>query len=228
MSPRSYQSPRRESAAAETRAAILSAAVDLFERHGYAATTVAAVAAQADVSVNTVYASVGGKSQLLVRLIEEAAGDGRIDRAMADVRAATGPQEVLKVLAEGVLDSFRSHSWLLGTLYEMTGADPLLADAAGAAEHAYSSRLAEVAARIDALGALRPGVSREDAADLLWFYFGLRAWKDLRSRGWGWERIAPWLVAQAAQAVLADGPNGSSARGDAVVRDDSGVAGLSP
>ncbi|MCW2807388.1 MAG: TetR/AcrR family transcriptional regulator [Marmoricola sp.] len=64
--PRRYRSPRREEQAAATRRAILRAARDMFVEQGYPDTTVAAVARRAGVSVDTLYASVGRKPQLLL------------------------------------------------------------------------------------------------------------------------------------------------------------------
>ncbi|HEX7739487.1 MAG TPA: helix-turn-helix domain-containing protein, partial [Marmoricola sp.] len=52
---------RREVAAAATREEVLRAARRLFVEHGYAATTINQVAAEAGVAVQTVYSSVGGK-----------------------------------------------------------------------------------------------------------------------------------------------------------------------
>jgi AcrR family transcriptional regulator len=52
---RRYQSPRRQAQAAATRGDILAAAQTLFERDGYATTTMAAIAAEARVSLKTVY-----------------------------------------------------------------------------------------------------------------------------------------------------------------------------
>src|ERR687888_2364918 len=62
---RRYESPRRQAQAAATRRAILEAAHRLFERQGYAATTMAAIAAEADVAVKTVYVAFETKSGLL-------------------------------------------------------------------------------------------------------------------------------------------------------------------
>src|ERR1700710_1654936 len=67
---RAYHSPRRVQQAAETRRVILDAARELFVRVGYTATTVAEVASQAAVSVDTVYAAVGRKPALLRELVE--------------------------------------------------------------------------------------------------------------------------------------------------------------
>lgn len=67
---RSYHSPRRAQQAAETRAAVLRAATDLFSEHGWGATAMRDVAEAAGVSVETVYAAYGSKSGLLLAAVE--------------------------------------------------------------------------------------------------------------------------------------------------------------
>src|SRR3954467_151846 len=62
---RPYDSPRRREQAAVTRRLILEAAERLFERHGYAATTMAAIAREAGVALKTVYVAFETKSGLL-------------------------------------------------------------------------------------------------------------------------------------------------------------------
>ena len=62
---RRYDSPRRREQAAATRREILEAAQRLFERQGYAATTMAAIAAEAGVALKTVYVVFETKSGLL-------------------------------------------------------------------------------------------------------------------------------------------------------------------
>src|SRR6266508_5959844 len=62
---RRYDSRRRREQAAGTRRDILEAAQRLFERDGYAATTMAAVAAEAGVALKTVYLGFETKSGLL-------------------------------------------------------------------------------------------------------------------------------------------------------------------
>src|SRR5579875_950703 len=70
--PRRYRSPRRAAQAAETRRAVLAAARELLSEVGYRGMTVAAIARRADVAVDTVYASVGRKPEVLRRLVETA------------------------------------------------------------------------------------------------------------------------------------------------------------
>jgi AcrR family transcriptional regulator len=69
---RAYRSPRREQQAAETRAAVLEAAVLLFGERGWAATGMREVARAAGVSVETVYAGFGAKSDLLMAALDVA------------------------------------------------------------------------------------------------------------------------------------------------------------
>jgi AcrR family transcriptional regulator len=62
---RAYNSPLRAAQAGRTRRRILEAARRLFVRHGYAGTTVAAVADAAGVAPETIYLTLGGKRGLL-------------------------------------------------------------------------------------------------------------------------------------------------------------------
>ena len=102
---RPYRSPAREAGAQATRDALLQVARALFTTAGYAATTVAAVAAEAGVSVDTVYASVGRKPQLLLAVhdMELARGDQPVAAAGRDyvreVRAAVGARAKLETYA---------------------------------------------------------------------------------------------------------------------------------
>src|SRR5689334_21341233 len=62
---RTYNSPRRREQAEATRAKLLDAARTLFERQGYAATTIAQIAAEAGVALKTVYVAFETKSGIL-------------------------------------------------------------------------------------------------------------------------------------------------------------------
>src|SRR5689334_14286836 len=62
---RRYDSPRRREQAEGTRRAILEAAARSFQTHGYAATTMAAIAAEAGVALKTVYVAFDTKAGVL-------------------------------------------------------------------------------------------------------------------------------------------------------------------
>lgn len=73
---RPYDNTGREAAARRTRRTVVAAARELFLEQGYAGTTLAAVAARAGVSVQTVYAQFGSKPALVKQIVDEAiAGD---------------------------------------------------------------------------------------------------------------------------------------------------------
>src|SRR5215217_4210057 len=81
---RPYNSPRRREQAAATRRQILDAAQRLFERQGYAATTMAAIAAEAGVATKTVYLAFETKSGVLRALWHLLLRGDDEDRPVAD------------------------------------------------------------------------------------------------------------------------------------------------
>src|SRR3954451_11387703 len=80
---RRYDSPRRREQAAATRRQILAAAQLLFERDGYAATTMAAVAAEAGVALKTVYVAFETKAGMLRALWNARLREGNDAQPMA-------------------------------------------------------------------------------------------------------------------------------------------------
>ncbi|HEX4525652.1 MAG TPA: helix-turn-helix domain-containing protein [Gaiellaceae bacterium] len=68
--PRRYNAPRRAAAALRTREAIVRAAKSSFERSGWSATTIQAIASAAGVSPKTVEALFGTKAVLLRTVVD--------------------------------------------------------------------------------------------------------------------------------------------------------------
>src|SRR5436309_15925575 len=81
---RRYDSPRRREQAAATRSEILDAAQRLFERDGYAATTMAAIAGEARVALKTVYVAFETKGGVLKALWNARLRGGVDDPPMAE------------------------------------------------------------------------------------------------------------------------------------------------
>ena len=90
---RKYRSVHRATQASETRAALLRAAGDLFVRQGWQKTTIAAIARQAGISVETVYAGFGSKLALLEAVMVAAVRGLQPDTALMD---QAGPRRVLQ------------------------------------------------------------------------------------------------------------------------------------
>ena len=79
-----YNSPLRARQAATTKRSIVDAALLLFGEHGWAATTLPAIAKQAGVSVDTIYSVFGTKANLLLDVVELAIVGDDEETAMAD------------------------------------------------------------------------------------------------------------------------------------------------
>ena len=79
-----YHSPLRAKQAAQTRRAVIDAALLLFSENGWAATTVPMIAAEAGVSVDTIYAVFGTKASLLMTVVDVAIVGDDDETAMVD------------------------------------------------------------------------------------------------------------------------------------------------
>ncbi|MFH8224582.1 TetR/AcrR family transcriptional regulator [Streptomyces sp. NPDC018057] len=199
MAKRVYRSVARAESARETRAEILRAAEELFAGQGYTRTTVAQIAECAGVAVNTVYTSVGGKPALIGALARESTDDEAITESVAAVLAETDPRRILRLTAEGTGEVTRRRSAFLHVMVDNAASDPAVAAAAEYAVSRYRQRLATVADRLVALGAVRCEARTEQ---ILWFYFGTASWSTARELGWDWDETAAWLADQAASALL--------------------------
>jgi AcrR family transcriptional regulator len=106
---RRYDAPKRRAAAAQTREAILGAAKSRFEAHGWAGTTIAAVAADAEVSPKTIEATFATKAALLTAVVDYAirgdtAATPMIERPVAkDIEAAADAAGMLDLHASYVV-----------------------------------------------------------------------------------------------------------------------------
>lgn len=203
METRGYTSPLREEAAARTRERVLRAAAELFAEGGYARTSVAAIARAAGVAVNTVYTSVGGKSALLLAMVDDGVADEAVRATTAALTSATSAAEVLRLLAQGTSVTRDRRELTLSVLLDNRDAHPDVAEAARVAEAEVRARFAEAADRMLELGGLRAGVGREELRRALWFYFGFPAWRVVRAEGLSWGDGAAWLCGQASDSLLA-------------------------
>ena len=202
MTTRTYRSPRREQAAAHTRAAILDAAEELFAERGYANTTINQVAAAAAVAPNTVYTSVGGKPQLVVALAERAATNPAISSGLEAIDKLTDGREIIQLLAEGTMAARRSQQRAITVMLDNVTADPLIARTSDRITALLRQHIHRIAARLGTILALPAGTTTAHAVAILWFYFSFTAWKELRTLGWAWTEIEQWLGSQAISALL--------------------------
>jgi TetR/AcrR family transcriptional regulator, regulator of autoinduction and epiphytic fitness len=209
---RKYVSSRRQAQARQTRRAILDAAERLFVERGYAASTLAAVAAEAGVATQTVYAVFGNKRQLLSDLVDvRIAGDDEpvalAERPfVARIRAAGDPYARLAVYAEHLAQVHARQADVLLALAGAATADP---DAAEIWRKNIAERRAGMtmfAADLTAGARLRSGHTVETVVDVLWLAMDVRNYDYLvRQRGWSAEQYQRWYVDTVGAAVLERG-----------------------
>lgn len=200
MTSRAYASERRAAGAERTRADILRSARSRFAAHGYTGATIPDIAADAGVSVATVYSSIGGKAQLFVALFDAAASDPATDEAMLSVARATTPLEVIRAIGHGTRLVSERHRWMLTEMYDNAGVNPRIAQRLADAQDELRQRLTEAARRIRELGGAG-ATTLEQVSTTLVFYFGVAAWRTLRDADWSWADAERWLVLQADRAL---------------------------
>jgi AcrR family transcriptional regulator len=198
-----YHSPRREDAAAATRAAILRHARELFLERGYAGATVPETAHAARVAPQTVYASIGGKAAMFAELLQPAIHDPAAAEAMTAAQRSDDPHQVMALCARGARSGQERYWDLVYGLMRRPPDDPLTQRAIANIADKCLAALAGIAQHLGDLGALRPGTDRAQATDTLWFYFGQNAWVSLvGERAWTFDRAEAWLREAAGRDLL--------------------------
>lgn len=171
---RSYRSPMRAEQAAATRRAVLVAARELFTTTGYAGSTVADVARLAGVSVDTVYTSVGRKPELLLAVHDMALGGGDEPLSaqqrdyVAAVLAAPGARAKLETYAAALAERFPSVVPLAESLRVAAERDPACRAVLDGLDERRFANMRRFAAELRATGEVRPELTDEQVAHLLW------------------------------------------------------------
>lgn len=212
---RRYTSPRREEQARATRAAVLAAAAELFTEHGYAATSMAAVAARAGVSAQTVYNAASSKPQLLKAAYDVALAGDDEPIPMADrpevrrLYALTDPAALLRGYAEmGRQLLERVGPLMLQLANGAAAGDPDLVEHVRVTDAERAAGTLMVARRVEELGGLAPGLPVEVARDRIWTLNSVQVWHLLvAGRGWTADEYSAWIGDAMCAAVLSQGPS---------------------
>jgi AcrR family transcriptional regulator len=198
---------RRARKALATRQRVLGAAETLFVRDGYAATTIAAIAEEADVAVQTVYAIFGNKRAILNQLLAvRVLGDddhvperfpARVQgrEEWKTVEREPDPRRQLALLAAFATRIGTRIAALYQVLAGAAGSDPEIAELyrnQQQARHSDQKRIAKALARE---GALRPGLSEAKATDIMWAIANPNTHHALiGERGWRADEYEQWLA----------------------------------
>src|SRR3954462_15307545 len=196
-----YHSPRRAEQALATRRAVLEAARELFVRKGYLAATVADIAREARVAVDTVYATVGRKPALLREVLETALSgtDQAVPAEQRDyvarVRAAGTAGAKIELYVAGLVELQPRLAPVYLALRDAAATDAESAALWAGIRGRREPNMRLFAADLRGTGDLLPDLSDDDVADLVWSMNGPEYWNLLvTDRGWPPDRFAALLV----------------------------------
>ncbi|QJU53366.1 TetR family transcriptional regulator [Herbiconiux sp. KACC 21604] len=199
MAPRSYSSPIREEASAQTRRRIVQAASTLFSRDGYQGTTMPAIAKEAGVSVQSVHLA-GPKSALLMAAFELAlAGDEGTHPlyerpALAEIMALP-PAEALPAYARFLAEANARTAGVDRALYVAAETDAGVAAAVDDLNRRRHHDLRMAISWMEAHSLLHGDVDADERAEVLTHLVSPATYRFFaRERGWSDERYRTWLL----------------------------------
>ena len=206
---RSYDATGRRARAEHTRAEIVAVAHRLFAADGYAATAITDIAREAAVSPETIYKAFASKGALLGAVVRAAVRGDTGDTPLRerpeidDIRRETDPSRQLDL-----------YGALLAKVNPRLAPPYLLMREAAAANDEIEAELArlnrdrlasmaEFAGLLHARGALRVGVSRTEARDVLWTLNSPELYELMVvRRGWAPRRYGRWVADTLKAALL--------------------------
>jgi AcrR family transcriptional regulator len=198
---RGYESPLRREQAAQTRRQILNAAKELFECDGYTATSMAAIASAAGVSLKTVYLAFATKSGLLRALWHLLLRGQRDDIPVGEqpwyreVINEPDPERQLRLNARNSLIVKTRAGAILEVIRDAASSAPEIAALWERIQTEFHDNQRAIVQSLADKHALATGLDLATASDILWalnhpsLYFLLA-----RERDWSAERYERWLI----------------------------------
>lgn len=207
---RTYDASGRQAQARETRRRILEAARKLFTERGYAGATAEAIASEASVSLQTVYAVFKNKKKILVSLMNVSSPGGNEDhlpmreragpRAMAEER---DQRRQLRIFTEIVAINLDQVAAIFEIMTEAARTEPDLSRIVDRLNKQRLENMALAVQQIAAHGPFREGIDEANALDIVWALTSGEVFLLLtRERGWPKEKYAGWLADTLVHSLL--------------------------
>ena len=198
-SRRRYDSTGRQAQARRSREEVLEAAQRRFLASGYAATTVAAIAAEAGVSVETIYKAFGGKSGLVRAIYDRGLrGQGPVpayERSDQMRAQETDPRTIMRKWGELTTEVASQLTPIRLLMRAATGSDREITALLQDSENEQLDRMRHHAEFLAERGYLRDGVTVEKAADILYACSSVEIYEVLvLQRGWSLPEFAQFVA----------------------------------
>ena len=207
---RPYDNRRRAEQALLSQRRILEAAHQELVNKGYADTTIGGVAEAAGVSAQTVYKAFGSKAALAKRVYDVTlVGDEEpvplAERAeIQAIIAEPDPRQKLAMYAALGRNLVERIGPVLSVLISGAKAgDPELAEFAATTARERLIGVSGLVGQLEAIGALRRGLSFERARDIVWTLIGWEVYELLViERGWSLDDWEAWVAESTAALLL--------------------------
>ncbi len=211
---RRYDSIRRREQARQTREAILEVARTLLLRDGFGPTTIGAIAAGAQVSVETIYKAFGGKAGLVRAICEQAlAGAGPVPaetRSDALQAAERDPRDIIRGWGRLTVEVAPRVAPVLLLVRAAAAADPEMRSLRTDLNAQRLERMTHNVRNLANAGHLREDLKVERAGEILWTYSSPELFELLvLDRGWPLDRYGDFIAEAMIAALL---PPETSAR----------------
>jgi AcrR family transcriptional regulator len=197
----------RQRQAAETKKQIVRAARRLFVASGYAGTTVEQIAAEAGVAVATVYKAFGTKAAIargLNDLIDEEAGTAGL---AAEIQAETDPARLIGLAVAQLRTQHEACGDIIAAIGSGAAVDATLGKVWAEGTRRYDDGMRQLAGKLKAAGAMRPGLDVAQAAGLLSVLCSTEAFSGLTTRhGWTASQWETWTTSALRELLLPDPP----------------------
>lgn len=195
---RRYDSSGRKAGAFRTRTVVLDVAERQFLEAGYGAATIASIAQEAGVSVETIYKSFGTKSRLVREIYErglEGRGNTRAYERSDEMRnRESDPRRIMREWGRLTAEVASAVAPIRIVMRHVALTDPEIAVVLETAESERLARMRHHARFLNARGHLRDGVTVSEATDLLWICSSLEIYELLvMRRGWADARFARYV-----------------------------------
>jgi AcrR family transcriptional regulator len=207
---REYDSSRRQAQASETRRHILEAARKLFMERGYAGATAEAIAAEAGVSAQTIYAIFKNKKRMLVSLMNVSPTTGVEDPTpmpeRANVQAVAQERDrhrQLEMFAQVVATNLDQAAVVSEIMSDAAKTEP---DFNRILQKLNKQRLEHMTLAVQqfaANGPFREEIDEVQARDTVWTLTSPEVFLLLtQDRGWAKEKYAQWLTDMLTRVLL--------------------------
>jgi AcrR family transcriptional regulator len=188
--------------------AVVLAARDLFERDGFRPTTIAAVAAHAGVSAESVYKGFGTKAALAKAVFDLViAGDDEpipvAERPAAQaVRDELDVRRKIVMFVEGLAQRQARSARVQILIRDGRHVDDSLAPVWAKLTGEGLAGMTMLGRHLLETGQLRDGIDLDEVRDMLWNYLAIDHYERLvLTQGWPLERYARWLAHAIAGAI---------------------------